>query len=481
MAYSNIEELPSEVRNSFDTDDMKVWMDEYNRLAKDNDVWTAYKGAWHACMTLPSSFSFKTMATVEDVDSDGELITLDTVIQNLNSYLREGGKVQQAHSNYQIATIWDYEMTPCPTTGKPGVAVYGNVFGGRGDNIEYARAREDFIKGQNSLSVGGDASVEGYECTDEQCYVRRNMQELMEISLCEVPANPYAKLIWYNDKAIVKSKGESTLKVESVDVHKSYNECSYEHVRKLLSKNTSIPFGSKVTINGLFVTTKDEGGLMSVMDSLRLRYDYDLKKGGFVVRSIEDEMERVFKKGMKEGWLTKERDEYRIGDGVPAPYFMMMLERGYAVKSIGGGYVLNGEVLKEGGAMSASNAGANGAMNSRYSSDGSKAYLTFEEIMDWKSRLMKETIQKMPMEGYTEIPLAEVRRIIREEIKESMDPWYAERGESGISFSITYADGKHISCGFDEFVDPKEISLQNIVEFTYITEYGDEAYHYERR
>lgn len=394
MAYSNIEELPSEVRNSFDTDDMKVWMDEYNKLAKDNDVWTAYKGAWHACKTLPSSFSFKTMATVEDVDSDGELITLDTVIKNLDSYLREGGKVQQAHSNYQIATIWDYERATCPKTGKPGVAVYGNVFGGRGDNIEYARAREDFIKGQNSLSVGGDASVEGYECTDEQCYVRRNMQELMEISLCEVPANPYAKLIWYNDKAVVKSKGDSTLKVESVDVHKSYNECSYEHVRKLLSKNTSVPFDSKVTINGLFVTTKDEGGLMDAMDSLRLRYDYDLRKKGFVVRSIEDEMERAFKKGMKEGWLTKERDEYHIGDGVPAPYFMMMLERGYAVKSIGGGYVLNGEVLKDGGAMSASNAGANGAMNSRYSSDGSKAYLTFEEIMDWKSRLMKTPIAK---------------------------------------------------------------------------------------
>ena len=140
--------------------------------------------------------------------------------------------------------------------------------------------------------------------------------------------------------------------------------------------------------------TKDEGGLMDVMDSLRLRYDYDLGKGGFVVRSIEDEMERVFKKGMKEGWLTKERDGYRIGDGVPAPYFMMMLERGYAVKSIGGGYVLNGGVLKDGGAMSASNAGANGAMNSRYSSDGSKAYLTFEEIMDWKSRLMKGAIAK---------------------------------------------------------------------------------------
>ena len=382
--YSKIEELPTEVRNSFDAEDAKRWMDEYNKLSKDDDTDTARIKAWRACMNLPSSFSFKIMASVEDVDAEGELITLDTIRDNLDSYIREGGKVQQAHSNYQIATIWDYEDAICPETGKPGIAVYGNVFGGDGDNIEYTKAREDFKNGQNSLSVGGDASYEGYECNEDQCFVRRNMEELMEISLCHTPANPYAKLIWYNDKAVVKSKDDVALKVTDVEVHKSYDECSYMAVARMIQKATDTPIAYRTSHFGCAVKTEDETGLMDVMDSLRLHYDYDIKKGEFIVRSLEDELHRVFKKGMKEGWLNP---DYTIGD-CSAPYFLSMVDRGLIVKADSERWKLNADILKDGGAMTAGNAGSSGAFNARYS-DRDKAIITFEGIMDWRSRITK--------------------------------------------------------------------------------------------
>lgn len=395
MTYTDIAELPSEVRNSYDADDMQVWMECYNELAGTMSVQDAYRQAFRQCMTLPSSFSFKIIASVEDVDSDGELITIDTLNENMDSFINEGGKVQQAHSNYQIATIWDYEDYTDPDTGKPGIVVYGNVFGGDGSNLEYTRARQDFLDGQNSLSIGADASVEGYECTDDQCYVRRNILELMEISLCKTPANPYAKLVWYNDNAIIKSAEDTTLKVASVDVHKSYDECSYEKVGKMLAK-AGIK-GYSVHKDGCHVPSSDayDANIRKVMDSLHLRYDYDTVSKEFIVRSVEDEMERVFKRGLKEGWLTNEDGDYRVQDSIPMTYFVDCVRKGY-VRNKDDAWYLNGSILKDCGAMTASNAGSDGAFNPRYSS---KDRIPFEELMGWQKRVRKKNVEAVSRNG----------------------------------------------------------------------------------
>lgn len=387
MAYTSIAELPTEVRNSLDERDSERWMEEYNRLSKDGDTRGAYRQAWRACMTLPSSFSFKIMASVEDVDSDGEVITLDTLRDNLDSFIEEGGKVQQAHSNYTIGTIWDYEDAVCPETGKPGIAVYGNVFGGRGTNTEYARAREDFLDGQNSLSIGADASVEGYECDDDRCFTRRNVLELMEISLCRTPANPYATLIWYNDGAVVKSKDDVSLRIDSLDVHRSYGECTYERIRRDMGSPT---VRARVARDGCRLSSDDEVGLMEAMDARGYRYGYDIAKGEFVATSPEYEMERAFKAGLRDGWLDVHeggdgRTRATVSDSVPVTEFMSLYSSGLIRKGCGGGWELNYDIFKEGGCMGA---GTSGASNARYSDD--KAFITFEEIMDWRSRIAKD-------------------------------------------------------------------------------------------
>lgn len=242
MAYENINELPTQVLNSLDDADAQVWMDTYNAQdpKDEQSIKQAKESAWKACRTLPSSFAFDIVATVEDVDSDGELITLDTVKDKMDLFIQKGGVVQSDHGNYNVATIWGYEDYIDPESGYPGIVVKGNVFGGRGDNEEYRMAREDFKNGKNSMSIAGDASIEGYECDGQRCFTRRNLQTLMEISLCEVPANEHCKLLWYNDQAIVKSKGEIRMKVQKTKVHKSYDECGFQEVNKLF-RDTFIP------------------------------------------------------------------------------------------------------------------------------------------------------------------------------------------------------------------------------------------------
>lgn len=236
MAYQNVSELPTQVLNSLDDEDARTWMESYNALnpTTDEEIIDAREKAWEACRTLPSSFSFDIIATVEDVDSDGELITLDTIKEQMDSYISKGGVVQSDHGNYNVATIWAYDDYTDPETGYPGILVHGNVFGGRGDNEEYRLAREDFRNGKNSMSIAGDASIEGYECDGQRCFTRRNLQTLMEISLCNVPANEYCRMLWYNDGAVVKSKGEGemTLKAKDVHIHKSYDECGLMEISK---------------------------------------------------------------------------------------------------------------------------------------------------------------------------------------------------------------------------------------------------------
>lgn len=243
MAYENVNELPTQVLNSLDDADAQVWMDTYNaQNPKDEDsIRDAKETAWNACKTLPSSFAFEIVATVEDVDSDGELITLDTVKDKMDLFIQKGGVVQSDHGNYNVATIWGYDDYIDPESGYPGILVKGNVFGGRGDNEEYRMAREDFKNGKNSMSIAGDASIEGYECDGQRCFTRRNLQTLMEISLCEVPANEHCKLLWYNDQAIVKSKGEIRMKVQKAKIHKSYDECGLQEINKSL-RDTFKPF-----------------------------------------------------------------------------------------------------------------------------------------------------------------------------------------------------------------------------------------------
>lgn len=233
--FQNTYELPTQVRASLDEDDQEKFMEAYNleNPKTEEEAQKALRKAWHACAKLPSSFSFKIVAAMDDIDRDKEMITAKSVKSALDDYIKHGGNVQWEHANYNVGTIWDWE--PIKKNGMDGVLVYGNLYGG---DIVYDKMRKNFIDGKNSLSVGGEADMGKYQCDEKGCYVRRNMKQLLEISLCAVPANKHCKMEWYNEKAkgkVKKSASDFHLDVVEYEIHKSYNECPTQALKKSLS------------------------------------------------------------------------------------------------------------------------------------------------------------------------------------------------------------------------------------------------------
>ena len=342
--YSNINELPTEVKNALDESDCEIWMKEYNSKdpKTDSEIAEAKKSAWTVCKQLPSSFSFDIIASVEDVDSDGELITIDSLKQQMDKYIEQGGVVQSEHSDYRTAVIWDYDDYTDPNTGYPGIIVHGNVFGGRSENTEYLQARQDFLDGKNNLSIAGDASVEGYECDGARCFTRRNITQLMEISLVDNPANPYAKLIWYNDKAVVKSQG-TNLKVSNVGIHKSYNECDLELLRKNLKG-----YDTHITTKGLVVKSKFGENIQLFAEILKSK----IKTLGQVVDVTTDSViidtnKRILEREFKKSYANRECDDKGLlTDRVHKGRFIELYNRSL-IKEKDGQWGFDGSILNQ--------------------------------------------------------------------------------------------------------------------------------------
>lgn len=230
--YTSIEELPTQVRMALDDEDSKKWMDAYNESDPhtEKEVLDARKKAWKACKDLPSSFSFSAIASVEDVDNDGEVIDVESIVKHADDYIRAGGNLQDNHGNYNIGACWD--MEPCEVEGKPAVRMWGNVFGG--DEV-YDAARQAFVKGFNNVSIAGEAGKGRYQCDKKGCYVKRDVRQLLEISLCRVPSNRHAKMTWCNEKARLKKSSEDVvLGVDSYEIHRDYTTCPVLGLRKAL-------------------------------------------------------------------------------------------------------------------------------------------------------------------------------------------------------------------------------------------------------
>lgn len=78
------------------------------------------------------------------------------------------------------------------------------------------------------------------------------------------------------------------------------------------------------------------------------------------------------------------------------------------------------------------------------------------------------------MDGYDNVTLEQVRNQLREERHCMKVDGYSES-----SCHIEYANGHTVSWGFEEYVDPSEISLQNIVHFVGV--WDSDAWEYSRQ
>lgn len=301
--YTSIQELPSQVRTSLDEDDQRVWMDAYNSLDPhgDAEVREARRKAWRACMNLPSSFSFNIIATVDAVDKSREIIDVPTLEEHLDDYIDRGGNVQLDHNNYTVGTIWDW--APTQVEGLPGVEVWGNVFGG--DKV-YDLVRRNFVKGLNSLSVAGESKKGRFQCDERGCYMRRAVEQLLEISLCKNPMNRYAVMKWYNDKAgFTKSASDaeavgSPLYVQSYTIHRDYTTCPILGLKRSL---TRAGFECHATGDGVEVEMDWDSFVKSVPYMVDAGLHGVWNGHGCTVNTKESMMERAFKRGLEEGWL----------------------------------------------------------------------------------------------------------------------------------------------------------------------------------
>lgn len=233
--YNSIFELPTQVLASLNEEDCKVWMDAYNKANPQNEeeAKKAKKEAWRACRDRPSSFSFEIVASADSIDKAKDIIDLDTVKQHLDSFIDYGGNIQNDHHNYTVGVIWDWKPAK-NDEGVEAVMAYGNLFGG---DLVYDNMRKNFVNGMNNLSIAGEAAPGKYECDERGCYTRRNVAQLMEISICNNPMNPYCTMQWYNDKAsITKSESVLSLGIQSYQIHRDVSTCPYLSLKRSLEK-----------------------------------------------------------------------------------------------------------------------------------------------------------------------------------------------------------------------------------------------------
>lgn len=317
--YSSIFDLPSQVTASLDDKDAKVWMDTYNKenpkTKKEADK--ARRKAWRACKDLPSSFSFKIKASVDAVDKDREIIDVDSIAEHLDSYIAYGGPLQHEHTDYSVGCIWDW--APTDFKGMKAIEVWGNIYGG---DYVYDKMREAFVKGTNSLSVAGRADKPKYQCDERGCYMRRNIEQLMEISLCTVPANKHCTLSWYNEDAkLTKSAGDIGLSVDEYEIHRTYDECPMLNLKKSL---IDAGFDAHATEAGIMVSMTEDDFKKSLSAITRANLHAIWYDGAVCLNDMDHLTELSFKKGYREGYID---ENGYLTDKVTKSFFGTLVER----------------------------------------------------------------------------------------------------------------------------------------------------------
>lgn len=292
--YESIFELPTQVLASLNEKDCKVWMDSYNKAnpKTEDEVREAKKEAWRACRELPSSFSFEIVASADSIDKANDIIDLDTVKQHMDSFIDYGGNIQNDHHNYNVGVIWDWKPAK-NDEGVDAIMAYGNLFGG---DLVYDGMRRNFVNGMNNLSIAGEAAPGKYECDERGCYTRRNVAQLLEISICDNPMNPYCTMQWYNDKAsITKSQSVLSLGVDSYQIHRDYSTCPYLSLKRSLE---AIGFeGCHARADGVYVPMTMESFQRDHSKIVRsgLCADYDLPSRSARINRRPQFLERAFR------------------------------------------------------------------------------------------------------------------------------------------------------------------------------------------
>lgn len=296
--YQHAFELPVDVRNCFDDKDIEVFLKSYNSMdpKTPEEHVMALQKAFEDCAKLPSSFSFHAIASVDAIDSDREKITVDSIKKHMDDYILYGGNVNWEHRDLVTGKIWKW--APITVKRRPGVQIWGNLYGGR--DI-YDKIRKSFASGKNGFSLGGQADPVGYKCDADGCYIKRDVTNIYEISVTSNPANPFARPLEYTNGHFSKStKDGIDLNIESYTIHRDYTTCPILSVKHRLAEQGFS--GLHATNDGVFmpVTWGDD-----LLTALIGQDGYVLQKSGdgVLVQDRQWATERAFKEGFDGGWI----------------------------------------------------------------------------------------------------------------------------------------------------------------------------------
>ena len=230
--YNSINELPTEVRNSFTLDDANSWMRAYNAHYEewqrgDITVPPEYVTpetyirslAWMDCRYLESSRFVEPVVTTEVVDKQMELAPVDEYLKAAYDALEKGGVGIGAHSNKVCFVMWDAFKTEDPKTGAPAIAVRINFFR---DTLLYDREWEMFLDGRREWSIGS-YTQDVIDCDSGRCHTRIMPLQWFELSNVKEGVNPRTYVREFNEKA----KGEMVMRdfhEDECPIKKAYRE-----------------------------------------------------------------------------------------------------------------------------------------------------------------------------------------------------------------------------------------------------------------
>lgn len=131
-------------------------------------------------------------ASCSNVDIAGDRITAEALQNMMPAFMARGGVLAYGHLNGSVGKVLEWKMVNLK--GNPAIYIKAKIFDDYATDNAIWR---DIVSGKiNAFSIGGIGYKHSQKCTtNDGCYREIPQIDLLEISLCDNPLNPEAKII----------------------------------------------------------------------------------------------------------------------------------------------------------------------------------------------------------------------------------------------------------------------------------------------
>lgn len=155
---------------------------------------------------------FKSWISVEEVDRQGEILPIDTLLRAMPTYVKRGGVLMDQHSNRHVGKLLNYEKAIHPAKGKEALLGTFQVFK---DTEMDNKIWNDIKAGKKTgISVGGHAVAKAMLLPSGDAVKVLTNFSGYELSLVDRPANPDALITEVNYVAKADQPSPEDEKVE---------------------------------------------------------------------------------------------------------------------------------------------------------------------------------------------------------------------------------------------------------------------------